>query len=80
MSEAHTDEAKMEQMKHSLTNREKQILDLAAQGDTNRVIAEKLGISLPTVKNHCAYIYLKLDVINRVQAVMKVYASREVQV
>ena len=62
-----------------LTDREKQILELVKQGDTNKTVAKKLGITERTVKNHCTCIYLKLDVINRVQAVMKVYASKGVK-
>lgn len=61
---------------HRLTGREREILSLMEQGDSNKIIAYKLGITEPTVKKHCTYIYLKLGVINRVQAVVRVMNSR----
>lgn len=61
----------------TLTDRERQIIALAGQGDKNSVIGQKLGITEATVKNRCTHIYLKLGVVNRVQAVMKVM-GREV--
>ena len=61
-----------------LTAREREILSLMEQGDSNKIIAYKLGITEPTVKKRCTYIYLKLGVINRVQAVVRVINSRGV--
>lgn len=55
-------------------------MELVKQGDSNKIIAWKLDITERTIKNHLTYIYLKLDVINRVQAVMKVYASEGVKI
>lgn len=46
------------------------------QGDSNKIIAYKLGITEPTIKKRCTYIYLKLGVVNRVQAVVRVINSR----
>ena len=51
-----------------LTAREKEILTLIAQGQNNREIAEKLSISLFTVKNHVSNIIQKLAVEDRTQA------------
>jgi DNA-binding NarL/FixJ family response regulator len=51
-----------------LTAREKEILSLIAQGQNNREIAEKLSISLFTVKNHVSNIIQKLAVEDRTQA------------
>jgi len=52
----------------SLTKREKQILALLANGDSNKVIAQKLCISESTIKNHCWSIYRRLNARNRVEA------------
>ena len=61
-----------------MTAREREILSLVEQGDSNKISASKLGVTEQTIKNHLAYIYLKLGVINRVQAVVKVINSRGV--
>jgi len=54
-----------------LTNREREILELIAQGLSNPEIAEALGISLKTVRNHVSNIFNKLQVADRVQAVLR---------
>ena len=48
-----------------LTNREREIALLAADGLTTRVIAERLYLSARTVDNHLARIYTKLGITNR---------------
>jgi LuxR family transcriptional regulator, positive regulator of biofilm formation len=53
-----------------LTLREKEILDYIANGLRNDEIAEKLCISAHTVKSHIYNLFKKLDVPNRVQAVI----------
>ena len=58
-------------MENHLTEREMNLLFYLAQGLTNEEIAEKLHISVHTVKAHLEAIYDKLAVINRVQAAMK---------
>ncbi|MBD3920117.1 response regulator transcription factor [Paenibacillus sp. PR3] len=50
-----------------LTEREKEILERVAYGDSNREIAATLGISEHTVKNHLKNILQKLHLDNRVQ-------------
>ena len=57
--------------KTNLTERERNVLFYLAQGLTNEVIADKLHISVHTVKAHLEAIYEKLEVSNRVQASMK---------
>ncbi|HWQ75568.1 MAG TPA: LuxR C-terminal-related transcriptional regulator, partial [Syntrophomonas sp.] len=54
-----------------LTKREMEILELICDGAANKEIAERLYISLPTVKNHIYNIYGKLDIDNRAQAVVR---------
>ncbi|MEJ2599428.1 MAG: response regulator transcription factor [Anaerolineales bacterium] len=54
-----------------LTEREREILNLIARGESNLTIAENLGISLKTVRNHVANIYNKLQVADRAQAALR---------
>ncbi len=56
------------QMNELLTKREIEILYEVKNGRTNREIAERLGISENTVKNHLRNIMEKLNIFNRVQA------------
>ena len=53
-----------------LSERELEVLRLFAEGLSNQDVAEKLFISLGTVKAHSSNIYRKLDVRNRTQAVI----------
>jgi len=57
-----------------LTSREEQVLDHAARGLTNKEIANSLHLSEKTVKHYMTNILQKLNVRNRVEAVL---ASRE---
>ncbi len=54
-----------------LTSRELEVLQLIAAGDSNRVIAEKLVITVSAVKKHTANIYGKPNVNSRTQAVAR---------
>jgi len=54
-----------------LTDREREILALISHGETNAQIAERLGISLKTVRNHVSNIYNKLQVVDRAQAALR---------
>lgn len=53
----------------SLSPRQTEVLNLIAQGFSNKEIARKLETALPTVKNHVANIFEKLGASNRVAAV-----------
>ncbi len=54
----------------TLTARERDILRLLADGDGNRRIADRLGISESTVKMHCKSLLRKLGVPNRTRAAL----------
>jgi DNA-binding NarL/FixJ family response regulator len=55
-----------------LTTREREVLDLLAEGASNRQIARSLGVSLKTVQNHVSRILDKLQAADRTQAVLRV--------
>ena len=55
----------------SLTPRQKEIIQLLHAGKVNKEVAELLGISLGTVKQHLVTIFKKLNVSNRTMAVSK---------
>lgn len=55
----------------TLTKREFEILNLVVQGLSNKQIAEKLVITVDTVKNHMRYVLAKLAVSDRTQAAVK---------
>lgn len=59
-----------------LTAREQQILDLIAEGFTNRQISSNLSISEATVENHIHHIFVKLGISNRAQAVARAFQLR----
>ena len=54
-----------------LTQREKEVLTLVTQGHPNKIIAEKLHISLNTLKVHIRNLYGKIGVENRTQILVK---------
>jgi DNA-binding CsgD family transcriptional regulator len=54
-----------------LSRREREVLDLLSEGQTNREIARHLFISEVTVKTHLRRVYSKLGVRNRTEAVIR---------
>jgi DNA-binding NarL/FixJ family response regulator len=54
-----------------LTAREAELLDLIARGLNNAEIAKQLYVSQKTVRNHVSNIFLKLQVANRAQAIVR---------
>lgn len=53
-----------------LTPREREVLQLIAQGMSNKRIAAAMGIAEKTVKTHAGSVFAKLNVRDRVQAAL----------
>lgn len=56
---------------YGISDRELDVLQLMARGYSNQEIADKLFVSLHTIKTHCSNLYSKLDVKRRTQAIQK---------
>ena len=69
---AHSAKVKAE-MPDELSEREKELLQLLADGLMYKEIAAQLFISMDTVKKHCQNIYKKLEVKSRSEAINKVF-------
>ncbi|SDQ25023.1 response regulator [Virgibacillus salinus] len=65
---------------HLLTRRECEVLQLLADGKSNRAVAETLYISEKTVKNHVSNILQKMSVNDRTQAVVSAIRKGWVEV
>ncbi len=53
-----------------------EVLELAAKGLRNKVIADRLSISVRTVEGHFNSIFIKLDVSSRIEAVLYAVSRR----
>lgn len=74
---SHADESGLHEgvPKSAITERERSILTLIAQGLCNKEIAHRLGISTQTVKNHVSHLLEKLALADRTQ--LAVYALEQ---
>jgi len=63
----------------TITERETDVLGLIARGNTNSEISKQLFISEATVKTHVSNLFTKLDLRDRVQAVVFAYESGLIQ-
>jgi DNA-binding NarL/FixJ family response regulator len=59
-----------------LTPREREVLDLLAEGAPNSEIARQLGMTDKTVRNHVSAILMKLQVTDRTAAAIKARDAR----
>jgi len=62
-------EAELSKLK--ISSRELEVLQLMAEGLSNQEIAERLFVSLNTIKTHSSNLFLKMEVGRRTQAVEK---------
>lgn len=62
---------------YGLSEREREVLTLLIQGQTNKEIAERLMVSVNTVKKHVQSIFAKLDVESRAAAVAKALGQEQ---
>lgn len=67
-------------MSRTLTARQRQVLLLAANGNTNTQIGRRLGLSRPTIDRHLAAAYRTLGASDRAQAVAIALAVGELGV
>ena len=57
--------------KSGISKRELEVLQLMAEGNSNQEIADKLFVSLSTIKTHTSNLFEKLEVRRRTQAIEK---------
>jgi len=65
-----------EPLASALSEKRRQVLDLAARGKSNKEIARVLGITERTVKDHWSHIFEGLSVTNRAEAVSRAHRLR----
>lgn len=63
------DETELQRL--GISKREHEVLELMAQGLSNQEIADKLFVSLNTIKTHSSNLFMKLEVSRRTQAIQK---------
>jgi DNA-binding CsgD family transcriptional regulator len=61
----------LERERLGISKREYEVLELIAQGLSNQEIADKLFVSLNTVKTHSSHIFMKLDARRRTEAIRR---------
>jgi LuxR family maltose regulon positive regulatory protein len=73
LSKRSAKQSQSQPLQEPLSERELQVLQLLAKGAANQEIAQKLVITVDTVKRHMSHVLAKLGVQNRVQAVKRAY-------
>jgi len=66
---------KPQQQKSPLTEREQQVLQLLAEGQSYKMVADKLSLSFHTVNSHAKHIYEKLHVSSLGEAIAYYYKN-----
>jgi DNA-binding NarL/FixJ family response regulator len=74
--ESFRQKAKIRDESTRLSMREEQILMLLSQGYSNKMIADKLTLSIDTVCTHLKHVFNKLHVNSRTEAVVRYMASK----
>ena len=77
--ESFRQKAKIRDQSVRLSVREEQILVLLSQGYSNKMIADKLDLSIDTVCSHLKHVFTKLHVSSRTEAVVRYIASKTPQ-
>jgi DNA-binding NarL/FixJ family response regulator len=57
--------------RYGLSERERDVIELLCDGLSNNALADRLGLSEKTVKNHLAHIFAKLGVASRAEAMVR---------
>ncbi len=60
-----------ELQRRGISKREHEVLELMAKGHSNQEIADKLFVSINTVKTHLSNLFLKLEAARRTQAIQR---------
>jgi DNA-binding NarL/FixJ family response regulator len=71
LTEADLLQIEQQKQKLGLSTRELEVLQLMAQGLSNQEIADRLFLSVPTIKTHSSNLFFKLNVKRRTQAIEK---------
>ncbi len=77
--ESFRQKAKVREESVHLSVREEQILLLLSQGHSNKMIADKLELSIDTVCSHLKHVFAKMHVSSRTEAVVRYMASKTSQ-
>ena len=69
---------RIKEERKGLTPTEKRLMEFLLYGLSNKEIGEKMFISVSTVKKHMESIFYKLNVHNRLQAIVKFYINPDI--